>query len=91
MIDFDALASGRIFGGTGCPDHRIGQLQLVVINNIKGVSIEDGNLGLQTIRPAVDVCRSSLISLGIAFDNLVYGEVVGRWGNLTHQQLYKGK
>ena len=42
----------------------------------QGVEVEDGGIGLQTIRPAVDLRRSALTALGIAIADLVGGELV---------------
>ena len=47
-----------------------------MVDNTKGVSVEDGSIiGVQTIRPAVDVRRSALAVAGIALDDLVDGQL----------------
>ena len=49
---------------------------LVVIDHTKGVTVDEaGMIGVQTIRPAVDVRRSAIVGLGITFGDLVDAEV----------------
>ena len=49
---------------------------LEVIDDTKGVSVEEGGvIGVQTVRPAVEVRRSALVGLGIAVGDLIDGEV----------------
>jgi hypothetical protein len=75
IIDFDALVLGPVYGTFGMPAVlTIGATayDLTVIDNTKGVTVEDGSLvGVQTVRPAVDVRRNALSALGIAVDSLV--------------------
>ena len=79
MIDFDTLVFGPVYGTFGQPAVlTIGSARydLVVIDNTKGVTVDDGGMiGVQTIRPAADVRRSALVRLGVAFDDLVDGEL----------------
>ena len=77
MIDFDALALAPVYETFGKPAVlTIGpaNYDLVVIDNTKGVTVEDSNIvGVQTVRPAADVRRSVLDPLGITLDVLVDG------------------
>ena len=79
MIDFDALVFRPIYSTFGMPAVlTLGSVShdLVVIDNTKGVSVEDGNIvGVQTIRPVADVRRSALVALGLGLDDLVDGEI----------------
>ena len=79
MIDFDALALGPVYATFGEPavlTIGLASYALVVIDNTKGVSVEDGNMvGVQTIRPAVDVCRSSLVTHGLDIADLINGRI----------------
>ena len=79
MIDFDALVLDPVYATFGEPavlTLRSASYDLTVIDHTKGVAVEDGGIGLQTIRPAVDVRRSALAALGIAVADLVGGQVV---------------
>ena len=77
MIDFDPLVFAPVYDTFGKPAVLlIGQTSyyVAVIDNTKGVTVEDSNIvGVQTVRPAADVRRSVLDSLGIALDVLVDG------------------
>ena len=79
MIDFDALVFGPVYGTFGQPavlTVGLARYDLVVIDNTKGITVDEGGvIGVQTIRSAVDVRRSALIGLGIAFGDLVDAEV----------------
>jgi len=79
MIDFDALVFGPLYSTFGKPAAlTIGSAayDLDVIDNTKGVTVDDGSaIGVQTIRPAVDVRRSELVALGIAVGDLIDGEI----------------
>ena len=79
MIDFDTLVFGPVYGTFGQPAVlKIGSSShaVVVIDNTKGVTVDEGGvIGVQTIRPAADVRRSALVGLGIAFGDLVDGEI----------------
>ena len=79
MIDFDALVFGPVYGTFGQPAVlTIGSsiYDVVVIDNTRGVTVDEGGMiGVQTIRPAADVRRSSLVRLGIVFGDLVDGEI----------------
>jgi hypothetical protein len=79
MIDFDALVFRPIYGTFAQPAVlTFGRVNydLAVIDNTKGVTVDDGGMiGVQTIRPAADVRRSALVALGIAAKNLVDGEL----------------
>jgi hypothetical protein len=79
MIDFDALVFGPVYSTFGQPAVlTIGSssYDIVVIDNTRGVTVDEaGVIGVQTVRPAVDVRRSALIGLGIAFGDLVDAEV----------------
>ena len=79
MIDFDALVLDPIYATFGEPAVlTIGSAShdVTVIDHTKGVAVEDGGIGVHTIRPAVDVRRSALAALGIAVADLVGGRVV---------------
>ena len=79
MIDFDALVFGPVYGTFGTPSVlTIGSVSydIVVIDHTKGVTVDEANaIGVQTIRPAADVRRSTLVTFGITFDELVDAEV----------------
>ncbi len=79
MIDFDALVFGPVYGTFGQPAVLTldrGSYDVVVIDNTKGVTVDEGGMvGVQTVRPAADVRRSALIKLGIVFGDLVDGEI----------------
>jgi hypothetical protein len=80
MIDFDALALGPVyeaFGEQAVLTIGSASYDVVVIDNTKGVSVEDSNIvGVQTIRPVVDVRRSSLVTHGIDVVDLIGGQIV---------------
>ena len=79
MIDFDALVFGPVYDTFGQPAVlTIGSssYDLVVIDNTKGVTVDEGTaIGVQTIHPAADVRRSALNNLGIVFADLIDGEI----------------
>ena len=79
MIDFDALVFGPVYDTFGEPAVLTlgpASYDVVVIDNTKGVTIDDGGMiGVQTIRLAVDVRRSALVALGIAIGDLIDGEL----------------
>ena len=79
MIDFDALVFGPVYGTFGQPAVlTLGRssYDLVVIDHTKGVIVDEvGSIGVQTIRPAVDVRRTSLVKFGLVTRDLVDGEV----------------
>ena len=79
MIDFDALVFGPIYDTFGQPaELTIGtsRYDVVVIDNTKGVTVDEaGMIGVQTVRPVADVRRSTLVGLGIAFEDLIDGEI----------------
>lgn len=74
-IDFDAVVLGPVYGTFAKPAVlTIGpaSYELEVIDNTKGVSVEEAGLvGVQTVRPAVDVRRTTLLLNSIKFDDLV--------------------
>ena len=78
-IDFNAAVLGPVYDIFGKPAVlTIGpaSYDIEVIDNSKGVSVEEGGaIGVQTIRPAVDVRRSMLLLNGIKFDDLVDGQL----------------
>ncbi len=79
MIDFDALVLGPVYDAFGEPAVlTIGSASynVTVIDHTAGVEVEDSGIGLQTIRPVVDLRRSALLALGIAIADLVGGEVL---------------
>ena len=79
MIDFDGLALGPVydaFGERAVLDLGSISHDLVVINHTTGIAVEDGSIGVQTIRPAVDVRRSALTAHGIAVADLLDGRIV---------------
>ena len=79
MIDFDALALAPVYDAFGEPavlTLGAASYDLTVIDRTQGVEVEDGGIGVQTIRPAVDLRRSALQPLGIAVADLVGGELV---------------
>ena len=75
MFDFDALVLGPVYDTFGKPAVlTIGPTayEFVVLDNTKGVSVEDESaIGVQTIRPAADIRRTALVSAGIALDDLI--------------------
>lgn len=79
-IDFDALVFRPVYDTFAQPAVlTIGSssYDLVVIDNTRGVTVDEGGMiGVQTIRPAVDIRCSALVRLGIAFGALVDGEIV---------------
>src|SRR4051794_2745425 len=79
MIDFDALVFGPVYGTFGqSAVLTIGSssYDLLVIDNTKGITVDEGGaIGVQTIRPAADVRRSTLVGLGITLASLVDGEI----------------
>ena len=64
MIDYDAVVFDPVydtFGELAVLSIGSSSYDIVVIDNTKGVSVEDGSIaGMHTIHPAVDVRRSSL-------------------------------
>ena len=79
MIDFDALVLAPVYDTFGEPavlKLGLASYDLTVIDHTKGVEVEDGGMGVQTIRPAVDLRRSTLASLGLAVADLVGGQLV---------------
>jgi hypothetical protein len=78
-IDFNAVVLGPVYDTFAKPAVlTIGpeNYDVEVIDNTKGVSVEEGGLvGVQTIRPAVDVRRTTFLLHGIKFDNLVDGQL----------------
>jgi hypothetical protein len=80
MVDFDAVVLDPVyqtFGELAVLTIGSASYDIVVIDNTNGVRVEDGNIvGVQTIRPAVDVRRSSLVSHGIEAAQLVSGRIV---------------
>ena len=79
MIDFDALVLGPVYDAFGEPAVlTIGSASynVTVIDHTAGVEVEDSGIGLQTIRPAVDMRRSALTALGIAIADLPGGQVL---------------
>jgi len=79
MIDFDGLALGPVYDAFG--ERAVLELgptshDLVVIDHTTGIAVEDGAIGVQTIRPAVNVRRSALTAHGIALADLVGGRIV---------------
>jgi hypothetical protein len=79
MIDFDALVFGPVYDTFGQPAVlTIGSssYDVVVIDNTKGVTVDEaGSIGVQTIRPAADVRRRALVTLGIVVGDLIDGEI----------------
>ena len=79
MIDFDALVFGPVYDTFGQPAVlTIGSssYDVVVIDNTRGVTVDEtGSIGVHTIRPAADLRRSALATLGLAADDLVNGEI----------------
>jgi hypothetical protein len=79
VIDFDALVLGPVYDAFGEPAIlTVGSVSynVTVIDHTAGVEVEDSGIGLQTIRPAVDVRRSTLAALGIAVADLPGGVVL---------------
>jgi len=79
MIDFDGLALAPVYDAFG--ERAVLTLgsrshDLVVIDHTTGIAVEDGSIGMQTIRPAVDVRRSALTAHRIALADLVGGRIV---------------
>jgi hypothetical protein len=79
VIDFDALVLGPVYDAFGEPAVlTVGSASynVTVIDHTAGVEVEDSGIGLQTIRPAVDLRRSALAALSIAVADLVGGAVL---------------
>jgi hypothetical protein len=79
VIDFDALVLGPVYDAFGEPavlTLGAASYDLTAIDHTAGVEVEDSGIGVQTIRPAVDLRRSALASLGIAIADLVGGAVL---------------
>lgn len=79
MIDFDALVLAPVYDTFGEPAVlTVGSASynVTVINYTAGVEVEDGGIGLQAIRPAVDLRRSAFTALGTAIADLIGGELV---------------
>ena len=79
MIDFDALVLAPVYHTFGEPAVlTVGSASynVTVINYTAGVEVEGGGIGLQAIRPAVDLRRSAFTALGIAIADLIGGELV---------------
>jgi hypothetical protein len=77
VIDFDALALVPIYDAFGEPAVLTlgpASYDVTVIDRTQGVEVEDGGIGVQTIRPAVDLRRSAFAALGIAIADLIGGE-----------------
>jgi hypothetical protein len=73
MLDFDQLVLGPVYETFGKPAAlTVGPstYDVVVVDFTKGVSVEDGSVGIQTIRPAVDVRRKVIEPLGVDLDDL---------------------
>src|SRR6185312_12234584 len=68
MLDFDALVLGPVYDTFGTPAVlTIGPAthQLIVVDYSKGMEIDEGGAGIQTIRPVADVRRATLVALGV--------------------------
>ena len=80
MIDFDAVVLDPVyqtFGAMAVLSIGSSSYAVVVIDNTKGVTVEDGSIaGMHTIRPAVDLRRSALASHGIDAAQVVGGQIV---------------
>ncbi|MDE2284715.1 MAG: hypothetical protein KGK33_08895 [Hyphomicrobiales bacterium] len=79
MIDFDGLTLAPVydaFGERAALTLGSTSYDLVVIDHTTGIAVEDGVIGVQTIRPAVDVRRSAVVAQGIAVGDLVGGTIV---------------
>jgi hypothetical protein len=79
MIDFDTLVLGPVYDAFGEPavlTLGAASYDLTVIDHTQGVEVEDSGVGVQTIRPVMDLRRSALQTLGIAVADLVGGELV---------------
>jgi hypothetical protein len=80
MIDYDAVVLDPVyqtFGELAVLSIGSASYDVVVIDNTKGVSVEDGSIaGMHTIRPAVDVRRSELVGHDIEAAQLVGGQIV---------------
>ena len=91
MIDFDALVFGPVYDTFGQPAVlTIGSssYDLVVIDNTRGVTVDEGTaIGVQTVHPAADVRRSALNNLGIVFADLIDGEIAFGRHDLADQEL----
>jgi hypothetical protein len=80
MVDFDAVVLDPVyqtFGELAVLSIGTSSYDVVVIDNTKGVSVEDGSIaGMHTIRPAVDVRRSALAAHGLDASQLAGGQIV---------------
>lgn len=73
LLDFDQLVLGPVyetFGKAASLTVGPNTYDLVVVDFTKGVTVDDGGIGIQTIRPAVDVRRKFIEPLGIDLDDL---------------------
>jgi hypothetical protein len=78
VIDFDALVLGPVYDAFGEPavlTLSSARYDLTVIDHTQGVEVEDGGVGLQTIRPVVDLRRSAFTAPGVAIADLIGGEL----------------
>jgi len=74
MLDFDALVLGPVydtFGTSAVLTIGPATHQLIVVDYSKGMEIDEGGAGIQTIRPVADVRRATLVALGVQLDDLV--------------------
>ena len=87
MLDFDALVFGPVYDVFGQPallTIESGQYDVTVIDHTRGVTVDEGgSIGVQTIRPAADLRRGTLRTLGIPVKKLIDGEL--RFGGATWQ------
>ena len=78
-IDFNAVVLGPVydtFARSAVLTIGPETYDVEVIDNTKGVSVEEAGLvGVQTIRPAVDVRRTTLLLHDINLDDLVDGQL----------------
>ncbi len=73
MLAFDQLVLGPVyetFGKQASLNVGPSTYDLTVVDFTKGVTVDDGGVGIQTVRPAVDVRRKVIEPLGIDLDDL---------------------
>ena len=76
MLDFDALVLGPVYDTFGAPAVlTIGPAthQLTVVDYTKGVAVEEGGVGIQTVRPVADVRRATLGAIAVEAEHLIDG------------------
>jgi hypothetical protein len=75
MIDFDTLLFGpayRVFADPAVLTIGAASYTVDVIDGTRGIAVDDSAMvGVETVRPVVDVRRRQLVQNGIAVDDLI--------------------